>query len=959
MIRQDRLTSLANDVADGRRPDWHGASAAASNDRERAIVAHLKALAELSRAYALASGTGNDDVRDSAPPPLPPFVWGPLHVQEQIGRGRFGRVYRAWDPSLERLVALKLLTVTSDDQARIVVEEGRLAARVRHPNVITVFGAQRIDGRTGIWMELVEGHSLDAETRQHGPLSVRDVALAGIDLSRAVGAVHAAGLIHRDIKSTNVMRDRTGRLILGDFGTGRGLDESDAARSGLAGTPAFLAPEIFEHLPATERSDIYSLGVLLFHAATGRYPVAGNSLAQIRDEHSRPVVPARSLRRDLPRKLAAVIDRARDRDPARRFASAAEMERAIASAIEKSAVRTRWAAAAAGLVAIAITFGFLSRHQQSASTSTPQVEPPLPVPTAVPAAGTAAAIEPATDTSRPSSTLPSPRAVDLSVHRINEELFSKANLRAPAWNGIQATCTPYGTGAVAICDLRDGTWRILRRPETSERLESAHPSPDGKLVSYLWIDRTGRSIRVMNLDGTGDRELFRGGDGLLTGRWTPDSRSLIVPVRQTAGAVTFTEVPLQGAIQEVAGAPAFGELSPDRRFVLLTGRSDTQRDLAIFDLRTGQTSVILPDLVDLEDGRWLPDGSGIVFVSARRGERAIFHARVANGRASSPRLLHSFGRSTVLLHDFSGDGRLFLRVNAIGAELFTAPIDVDAASIGSPTRISPASMDSFLVPDWSPDGQSVAYRQTPGGARTNRLVIRNLATQQERSLPIPSGGVAAPRWLRDGRRIAISHAEAETSVIEIMDIESGKATRVASSPSIRWIAPHPAADALYFSQFDAASFSVTRQAPRIYRVDLASGETSVAFEPTKHGRLVESATFDVSASGDLAVIAAGPGTNVIRLLRAAGTIQDIDGFPFGCGGVQWAPDGIRLIANCAEREGPNQPWILDSATRKRTRFAMDDSTLMSRFLVSRAARTIAFVAGSNSRPDVWTIGGIK
>jgi Tol biopolymer transport system component len=464
----------------------------------------------------------------------------------------------------------------------------------------------------------------------------------------------------------------------------------------------------------------------------------------------------------------------------------------------------------------------------------------------------------------------------------------------------------------------------------------------------------------MNVDGSADRELFRDGNGIQTGRWTPDSRSLVVPVRGETGATTFFEVPLQGSTREITRTPVLGELSPDRRFVLLTERNGPHDDLAVFDTRTGATSVILPDLAGLENGRWLPDGRGIVFVSARRGDRSVFYAEVTNGRASAPRPLHSFGRSDVFLDGFSGDGRLFLRVREVGGELFTAPIDLDGATIGRGTRISPASLDGFLVPDWSPDGESVAYRQTPRDAPTSRLVIRNLATQDERSYLMPTRGIAAPRWLRDGRRIAISHAEAESSFIEIVvPGDSGTPNRVASSPGIRWIAPHPAADILYFSQFDAASSLVTREAPKVYRVDLASGETTAVFDVARHGRLVEFATFDVSARGDLAVLVADRGTTVLRVLRAGGAVEDIESFPFGCGGVQWAPDGIRVLAHCAEREGPNVPWIIDSAMRTRTRVQMSDSIDMVRFIVSRDGRSIAFISQSGSRPKVWTISGIR
>ena len=171
-------------------------------------------------------------------------------------------MYRAWDPRLEREVALKLIPENAPDAASPVVEEGRLLARVRHPNVLTVHGAERIDGRVGIWTEYVRGETLAAEIARRGPVSAVEAARIGIEICRALVAVHGAGLLHRDVKAQNILRDSTGRIVLGDFGTGIEIDEhAGITEPQIAGTPLYLAPEIFEHRPATVGSDLYSVGV--------------------------------------------------------------------------------------------------------------------------------------------------------------------------------------------------------------------------------------------------------------------------------------------------------------------------------------------------------------------------------------------------------------------------------------------------------------------------------------------------------------------------------------------------------------------------------------------------------------------------------------------------------------------------------------------------------------------------
>jgi serine/threonine-protein kinase len=244
-------------------------------------------------------------------------------------------VYRAWDPRLAREVGLKLLHhATLDDRlVPSVIEEGRLLARVRHPHVITVFGADRFDGQVGIWMELIRGRTIEETIRHHGPLSAREAASLGADLCAALAAVHGVGLVHRDVKATNVMREEGGRTVLMDFGAGQ--DVEPVAAPGMTGTPCYMAPELFEGSAATPRSDLYSLGVLLFRAVTREYPVPGRSTAEIRAAHSRG--ERRRLidvRPDLPSPFVQVVERALARDPADRYETAGAMADAMARAFE-------------------------------------------------------------------------------------------------------------------------------------------------------------------------------------------------------------------------------------------------------------------------------------------------------------------------------------------------------------------------------------------------------------------------------------------------------------------------------------------------------------------------------------------------------------------------------------------------------------------------------------------------
>jgi tetratricopeptide (TPR) repeat protein/tRNA A-37 threonylcarbamoyl transferase component Bud32 len=366
-----QLIDLAAAIADGTPIDWtsfQSDAMPAATDllvRARIVQRIAQVHAELPPADSFSSSLhksllGVTLPGDGAEPSESPVTWGPLIIVGRIGRGSFGDVYRAHDPRLNRSVALKLLR-RKDRFESAVIEEGHLMARVRHPNVVTVYGAERIDGRVGLWMELVDGLTLEQELKARRPFTAEEVARVGIDVARALGAVHRAGLLHRDLKAQNVMRDADGRVLLTDFGAGRELAESSASTTGLelAGTPLYLAPEVLEGKPASRASDIYSLGVLLYHLATGSFPVRARSLRDLREAHESRRRTLRDVQPDFPKPLADVIDRALSRNPSDRYQTAADLE----SALEQLPQRTqkRWVAwGAAAMVSLTVAGGVVA-----------------------------------------------------------------------------------------------------------------------------------------------------------------------------------------------------------------------------------------------------------------------------------------------------------------------------------------------------------------------------------------------------------------------------------------------------------------------------------------------------------------------------------------------------------------------------------------------------------------------
>ncbi len=268
------------------------------------------------------------------PAGVPLGTWGGFTLIEKVGEGAFGEVYRARD-ALHRDIALKLLRPraggTLDQIAARMLHEGRVMARIRHANVVDVYGAEEHEGRVGLSMEFVRGRTLEALLESQGTFSAREAALIGRELCRALAATHAAGLVHRDIKARNVMREEGGRVVLMDFGAGRLRDADGDVRPGrVTGTPLYLAPELFAGGEATIESDIYSVGILLFHLVTRSYPVAATSLDALQSGHQRgDRTRLTDLRPDLPDDFIRVIDRAIDPLPERRYASAGAMQDAL------------------------------------------------------------------------------------------------------------------------------------------------------------------------------------------------------------------------------------------------------------------------------------------------------------------------------------------------------------------------------------------------------------------------------------------------------------------------------------------------------------------------------------------------------------------------------------------------------------------------------------------------------
>ncbi len=282
---------------------------------------------------------------------------GRYRLVELLGQGGMATIYRARDGQLDRDVAVKLLRPEfgrdPDFLARFR-DEARAAASLSHPNIVAVFDFGEDASGPYIVMELVDGQDLASILRENGPLPPRQAARVSAEVAKALQAAHVHGIVHRDVKPSNILVGRDGRVKVADFGIARAVNEAQLTLPGVTmGSVHYFSPEQARGEPATTASDIYSLGIVLFECLTGQRPFSGDGAAAIALARLTTTPPRPSaLRPGVPVELDQIVQRAMALDPADRYASAASMGSALEGWLSDPASATPVAgAAAAGAVA--------------------------------------------------------------------------------------------------------------------------------------------------------------------------------------------------------------------------------------------------------------------------------------------------------------------------------------------------------------------------------------------------------------------------------------------------------------------------------------------------------------------------------------------------------------------------------------------------------------------------------
>jgi eukaryotic-like serine/threonine-protein kinase len=264
---------------------------------------------------------------------------GRYRIDEWLASGAMGEVYRGYDPVIDRKVAIKVIRrellggSSSEQWLERFKREARAAGQRFHPNIVTVLDYGEEDGRPFLAMEFVDGPSLASLLKTSGPLPPDRAVSIMMQVLSGLGFAHESGIIHRDIKPSNILVTANGAAKIADFGIAR-TDASDLTVVGdVLGTPAYVAPEQLRGDPVDNRSDLFAAGVMFFEALTGIKPFRAKTLAESMTlMQQRGPEDVCALNPLVPGELKGVIDRALAFDPARRFSSAFELSRAIATA---------------------------------------------------------------------------------------------------------------------------------------------------------------------------------------------------------------------------------------------------------------------------------------------------------------------------------------------------------------------------------------------------------------------------------------------------------------------------------------------------------------------------------------------------------------------------------------------------------------------------------------------------
>ncbi len=809
---------------------------------------------------------------------------GSYVIEASLGAGGMGEVYRARDTRLQRIVAIKLLPTDIDrdpDAIERFHREARAIAALSHPNIVTIYAVEEIDGRALLAMELVDGSTLADLIPSEG-LPLDAVLKYAIPMADALSAAHAQGITHRDLKPSNVMVTKDGRVKVLDFGLAKLKEETVqlgatvtrglTGAGQIVGTVAYMSPEQASGGALDHRTDLFSFGVLLYEMATGVRPFKGDGsvslLAAILKDAPNPITQRRP---DLPRDVSRIVRRALAKDPEQRYQTAKDLRNDLQTlkddltSGELSAqpfVRTRKRSAAVPALVLVIlalvTYLFVNRRGAPAPADTMRI-------TRLTATGKASL----------AAVSPDGKYV---VHVVSDEGHSLWVRQTATGSNVQIV-SPGLDRYVGLAFSPDGNYVYFTRAENATLFSvfrlpilggAPQPivrdvdsvvavSPDGSRLAFVrGAPRDGESrLYIVSSDGSGEpRQLAASptftGYALYSGiAWSPDGRSLVVPV----GGVT----PI-GGVSEAS-------------LVVIDAASGKERPLTSKRWRS------------ISGLAWL--SSGAIILSANEPDRSNFQIwRVSAVDGNTRRLTNdlnnyegvSAGASTIatVLGDFSST----LSVSGAGG---VEPLQAVTRGAGR--------YDGQVGLTWTPDGHLV-YTSVASGQLD--LWLSDADGTNARALTSDPASESHPSMTPDGHTIVFAVRGENRGGLARLDLDSGRITTLTQDPD----------DSLPSCLPDGKTVAFTRlgSRPHLYRVGLDGGpatpinRVASSDSVSPDGRYAASFTLEIDGRFLIGIIPidGSPPTRGFQVFNIPVM-------------TSWMPDGAALTF-LESRKGPQTLW---------------------------------------------------
>lgn len=856
-----------------------------------------------------------------------------------LGAGGMGEVYRAHDPRLNRLVALKVISpdfASNGTWRERFRREARVLATLSHPNIATVYTVEDDRGELVLSMELVEGQSL-SELMRTGGMAVERLLKIATQIADAVAAAHDRGITHRDLKPANVIVTVDGRVKVLDFGLAKLAQPSESAdmmtgapsnltsEGHVVGTPSYMSPEQAEGRPLDYRSDIFSLGILLYEMATGELPFKGQSVLSILSSIVRDTPPPPfEINPRLPKGLSRAIRRCLAKDPEERYQSAKDLRNDLSdlrqelssgeiAGFEPTRPRHRWRlwlALGTGAAVLAASGWLAGQHfggEQSAF---------------LPGYISQLTFDPGVEMAP--SLSPDGKWVVFARRNANR---SDVYLQAVG-----------GENAINLTKDLEG--------------DNAQPafSPDGERIAFRG-QRQGGGLFVMGRTGELVRRVSEAGHNP---SWSPDGKWLTystnpagdLPSAHPGGAELWIINIETGEKRRLKAIDALQPAwSPDDKWIAYWGVDPAthQRDLWTISPRDGTPTRVTDDVASNVSPAWSPDGRYLYFSSDRAGTLNLWRVRIngSTGAAQGSSEPVTIPGAYVVHATISRDGKHL----AYGSYTWTAGVlavsfDPSTLEVQGPPVWLVGAQQLLTTARVSPDGTQVVFVRW--GQQQDLFVVGANGAGLRRLTSDPLG-VRCPDWSPDGTRLAYMRSLQTRGGVQFIDVNSGKVEPLATG--------------------DVAGLGCPTWSPDGLRIAIAQGPPNPAahiFDTTRPGPPVASERLPDAPGGPFTPRSFSPdgrwlaGTVGSRVAiyslstRKYEILTDV-GAAVGASPTDWLPGGQRLMFMNPRGE----LMVVDVVTKAvKPVLALPAPQVIRGASVARDGRRV-FYAQSQEEGDIW------